>query len=172
MSIHPGGQPESHVPQREELRLGRLAPGAAQSCAELEAEIFVGDSPWSAQSFAAELATPTNLYLGLVDARDKVWAYAGLAKLGPDSDPEYEIRNIAVSPRLRRQGLGKLLMDHLMAVVEEQPGPIFLEVRTDNVAAITMYEAYGFRKLGIRRNYYQESGADAYTMECAYPRHE
>jgi ribosomal-protein-alanine N-acetyltransferase len=37
-------------------------------------------------------------------------------------------------------------------------------VRTDNVAAIAMYESAGFTKLGIRKRYYRVSGADAYTM--------
>jgi ribosomal-protein-alanine N-acetyltransferase len=43
-------------------------------------------------------------------------------------------------------------------------GTVFLEVRTDNVAAITLYESVGFVRVGLRRRYYRASGADAYTM--------
>jgi ribosomal-protein-alanine N-acetyltransferase len=43
-------------------------------------------------------------------------------------------------------------------------GTVFLEVRTDNVAAITLYESVGFVRAGLRRRYYRASGADAYTM--------
>jgi len=39
-----------------------------------------------------------------------------------------------------------------------------LEVRTDNDAAIGLYASEGFTRVGIRRRYYQPSGADAYTM--------
>jgi ribosomal-protein-alanine N-acetyltransferase len=41
---------------------------------------------------------------------------------------------------------------------------LLLEVRTDNEAAIALYVSEGFVRLGIRRRYYQPSGADAYTM--------
>jgi [ribosomal protein S18]-alanine N-acetyltransferase len=41
---------------------------------------------------------------------------------------------------------------------------VFLEVRTDNDAARTLYETEGFLVVGLRRNYYRPSGADAYTM--------
>ena len=41
---------------------------------------------------------------------------------------------------------------------------MLLEVRTDNDAAIGLYASEGFTKLGVRRRYYQPSGADAYTM--------
>ncbi len=44
-------------------------------------------------------------------------------------------------------------------------GTIFLEVRTDNEAAIALYESEGFTKMGIRKRYYRVSGADAYTMK-------
>ena len=42
---------------------------------------------------------------------------------------------------------------------------IFLEVRTDNDAAIGLYESEGFVKIGVRKRYYRVSGADAYTMK-------
>ena len=41
---------------------------------------------------------------------------------------------------------------------------MLLEVRTDNAAAIALYVSEGFTRLGVRRRYYQPSGADAYTM--------
>jgi [ribosomal protein S18]-alanine N-acetyltransferase len=41
---------------------------------------------------------------------------------------------------------------------------VYLEVRTDNAAAIALYKAHGFATIGMRRKYYQPSGADAFTM--------
>ena len=44
-----------------------------------------------------------------------------------------------------------------------------LEVRTDNEAAIALYESFGFVNVGLRRRYYRASGADAYTMSDGSP---
>jgi ribosomal-protein-alanine N-acetyltransferase len=41
---------------------------------------------------------------------------------------------------------------------------VFLEVRTDNDRAQGLYRRYGFVGIGIRRGYYQPSGADALVM--------
>jgi len=57
--------------------------------------------------------------------------------------------------------IGKLLRQLLTAAADRR---ILLEVRTDNQVAIGLYESEGFVRLGVRRRYYQPSGADAYTM--------
>ncbi len=62
-----------------------------------------------------------------------------------------------------------MLLRALLAVADEFAAPVYLEVRTDNAAAIALYEAHGFVRIGVRRKYYQPSGADAYTM--ARPAH-
>jgi [ribosomal protein S18]-alanine N-acetyltransferase len=41
---------------------------------------------------------------------------------------------------------------------------VFLEVRTDNEPARTLYESEGFTVVGLRKHYYRPSGADAHTM--------
>jgi ribosomal-protein-alanine N-acetyltransferase len=46
-------------------------------------------------------------------------------------------------------------------------GVVYLEVRTDNTAAIALYRSVGFVNVGLRRQYYRVSGADAYTMRRA-----
>lgn len=162
------------------VKLVRLGPESASECAAIEAELFAGDDPWSESSFAAELASPNNLYLGLVTdlelvegtrpsaagagADSELCAYAGISKLGPDGAAEYEIHTIGVAPRWQRRGFAARLMDGLIAAVAEDPGPVFLEVRTDNEPALGLYRRYGFEKLGLRENYYPGSGADAFTM--------
>ncbi|APT84085.1 alanine acetyltransferase [Corynebacterium aquilae DSM 44791] len=145
------------------MQLRPLAPEDTVRCEELEKILFSGDDPWSAASFLSELASGRNFYLA-ADIEGTMVGYAGLSLLGPLEDPEFEIHTIGVDPIYQRMGIGRALMDNLMAVADHHGGPVFLEVRTDNLPAITMYESYGFEKTGIRRNYYQPSGADAFTM--------
>ncbi|MBF6150569.1 GNAT family N-acetyltransferase, partial [Nocardia nova] len=57
-----------------------------------------------------------------------------------------------------------LLLEALLATAGERGGPVFLEVRTDNAPAIALYAKHGFHIIGLRKNYYHPSGADAYTM--------
>ncbi|MEJ5997539.1 ribosomal protein S18-alanine N-acetyltransferase [Corynebacterium sp. H130] len=142
----------------------KLEPKDAARCAELEQLLFPGDDPWSEQAFLTEFAQPANHYIGFEEAGTLV-GYAGLALLGSLHDPEFEIHTIGVDPSFQGRGIASQLMDQLTAIADDYNGPIFLEVRTDNIPAIKMYEKYGFEQLGIRKNYYQPSGADAYTMK-------
>ncbi|GAB91354.1 ribosomal protein S18-alanine N-acetyltransferase [Gordonia rhizosphera] len=134
-------------------------------CAQLEKEMFAGDSPWPATAFRAELNAPYNRYFA---ARDRpggeVVGYAGISTLGSAGSYECEIHTIAVAPTHRGRGYGRALLAVLLEVADSCGAPVFLEVRTDNDTAITLYEHHGFVRSGIRRNYYQPSGADAYTM--------
>ena len=65
-------------------------------------------------------------------------------------------------PTAQGHGLGRKLLRQLMSAAADRR--LLLEVRTDNVAAIALYDSEGFTRLGVRRRYYQPSGADAYTM--------
>ncbi len=84
--------------------------------------------------------------------------------MGPAADPEFEIHTIGVDPAAQRRGVGRMMMDNIVYIADLKNAPVFLEVRVGNDPAIGLYEAYGFIKTGIRRNYYQPSGADAHTM--------
>ncbi|MFC9790609.1 ribosomal protein S18-alanine N-acetyltransferase [Rhodococcus sp. NPDC127528] len=136
----------------------------ATRCAELEEILFPGDGPWSAEAFRSELAHAHNHYFVARDESGTTVGYAGIALLGGGSDPESEVHTIGVDPAHQRRGLGSRLLDELLRVAGAHGGPVFLEVRTDNESAIALYRREGFEILGTRRNYYQPSGADAYTM--------
>ena len=75
-----------------------------------------------------------------------------------------EIHTIGVDPAYQRRGIGRELLRGLLAVADAAAATVFLEVRTDNDAAIALYVAEGFATVGLRRRYYRPSGADAYTM--------
>lgn len=137
-----------------------LAPAAADDIAtlvDLEQILFPGDSPWTAAMFAGELAAGHH-YVVHRDAHGVVDGYAGLALLGDEA----EVHTIGVRPSAQGAGIGRALLRYLLA--HAGPRRVLLEVRTDNAPAIALYESEGFVILGVRRRYYQPSGADAYTM--------
>jgi ribosomal-protein-alanine N-acetyltransferase len=134
-------------------------------CAALEREMFSEDSPWPAAAFRAELNAPYNRYFAARDERGaQVVGYAGISTLGSPGDHECEIHTIAVAPTHRGLGYGRGLLAAMLAVADALDAPVFLEVRVDNDTAIALYERNGFVTSGVRRGYYQPSGADAYTM--------
>jgi [ribosomal protein S18]-alanine N-acetyltransferase len=145
----------------EPVTIGALTPADAQRCAELEAQLFDGDDPWPAVAFNRELAVKHNHYVGARAAGTLV-GYAGISRLGRKPPFEYEVHTIGVDPAYQRRGIGRRLLDELLVFADG--GAVYLEVRTDNQAAIALYRSSGFEQIGLRRRYYRVSGADAYTM--------
>jgi [ribosomal protein S18]-alanine N-acetyltransferase len=80
---------------------------------------------------------------------------------------EAEILTVAVLPPWRRTGLGgQLLAAALAASAEAGARCMFLEVATDNIAALSLYQKWGFCQAGLRKGYY--SGKDAAVMRRDY----
>jgi ribosomal-protein-alanine N-acetyltransferase len=139
-----------------------LVAADAPRCAELEAQLFEGDDPWPAAAFLRELAAPHIHYVA-ARADAKLVGYAGIARLGRKPPYEYEIHTIGVDPAFQGHGIGRQMLNRLLTFAGDDT--IYLEVRTDNTAAIAMYSSAGFVNVGLRKRYYRVSGADAYTMQ-------
>ncbi len=75
---------------------------------------------------------------------------------------ESEILNLAVGPGSRRQGVGISL---LQEAVRHLPGPVFLEVRASNRAALDFYQCFGFQVVGRRPGYYENPSESAVVMK-------
>ena len=71
-----------------------------------------------------------------------------------------EINQFEIDANYRNRGNGNLL---LQAMINKVHKDITLEVREDNKKAIHIYEKMGFKKVAIRKNYYQ--GIDGILME-------
>ncbi len=149
------------------VRYDELTRRDAARCAELEELLFGGDDPWPEAAFVREVAAAHSRYVAArVDGPnppDALVGYAGIARLGRTPPFEYEIHTIGVDPAYQRHGIGRAMMDRLLAWTEPD-SVVFLEVRTDNEPAITLYRGLGFVTVGVRKRYYRASGADAYTM--------
>jgi len=78
---------------------------------------------------------------------------------------EAHISTIAVRPEWRRHGIGELLLVAMLELAVELGGDLAtLEVRVSNVAAQSLYQKYGFAKMGLRPHYYSDRGEDALIM--------
>ena len=146
------------------LHIEPMRPVDIARCVELELLLFPEDDPWQEMAFRSELAGAHNRYLVARDEAGAMVGYAGVALLGNLDNPEAEIHTIGVDPQVHRGGVGTALLQALLSEAGRRGGPVFLEVRTDNAPAIALNEKYGFHIIGLRKRYYQPSGADAFTM--------
>jgi len=81
---------------------------------------------------------------------------------------EWEIENVVVAEKFRRDGIAAKLMRSLIAQWEESAGTaVLLEVRESNAAARALYTKCGFHEAGRRRGYYREPVENA----VLYARH-
>lgn len=138
----------------------------------IEERVFATDA-WSREIMAAELEDRYCYYLVAVrvdDPTDLV-AYAGLR--APQGEPQADIQTIAVAEHARRHGLGRVLMQSLIAEARQRGATeLFLEVRADNPGAQSLYGMLGFEPIAVRPRYYQPDGVDAIVMRLEIPRPE
>lgn len=126
-----------------------------------EIELTVFTSAWSADDFTYELTeNPFGHYF--VDEIDGVVeGYIGLWILFDQA----QITTLGTTLNHRRQGIAKRLMEYgLRHAFQSGAERISLEVRVGNIAAITLYESFGFQRKGIRKDYYQDNHEDAHLM--------
>jgi ribosomal-protein-alanine N-acetyltransferase len=137
---------------------GRDLPAVAR----LEQALF-GEEAWSVDMLAAELAAAgTGRYYLVAEEAGTVAGYAGL--LAP-SGGQADVLTIGVSEDRWGQGIGTALMAGLLAEARRRGcAEVYLEVRVDNGRAQRLYRQLGFAQVGLRRGYYQPSGADAVVM--------
>jgi ribosomal-protein-alanine N-acetyltransferase len=117
------------------------------------------DVTWSAASFEAEfLKEHTEIYVYVKDkqlvAYLIIWAMQS----------EGEVVSLAVNKGFRNQGIASELLAYIFRIhgnIREW----YLEVATDNILAINLYEKYKFHKMRVIKNYYGQN-KDALQMKC------
>jgi len=78
---------------------------------------------------------------------------------------ELHINNFAVRSEYRRRGIGAALLDRVIGEARRRKAnAAFLEVRSANRAAQSLYEKSGFRAIARRANYYSDPLEDAVVM--------
>jgi len=95
------------------------------------------------------------------DAAPGLLGYVVALVLGPEA----EIADLAVAPESRRLGIGRALLERVLAELGEAGArTVYLEVRESNQAARALYEANGFGSAGRRRGYYRHPVEDALVL--------
>lgn len=76
------------------------------------------------------------------------------------------ILNFAVHPTHRRAGVGRLMVSKLVNKLStHRRQKITLAVREGNLAAQMFFRSHDFKATKVLRNYYEDSGEDAFQME-------
>jgi ribosomal-protein-alanine N-acetyltransferase len=145
--------------------LRRMTGADVPAVAELEDALF-GAEAWSPDILARELAAAADTTYYLVADEDGVVAgYAGLLVPGGG---QADVLTLGVAADRWGEGIGQALLDALLAEADRRRcAEVFLEVRVDNDRAQRLYQRNGFQPIGVRRGYYQPSGADAVVMRRA-----
>ncbi len=125
---------------------------------EIEAAAF--SRPWCMDTFADILRRPEADLLVAADA-DAVVGYAVLLRAAGEA----ELANLAVSPLHRNRGVGEeLLAQASRTLLNQGVRRLYLAVRVSNTGAISLYERFGFRRIGVHRSYYRDPAEDARVL--------
>ena len=146
-----------------EARFEAFEAGRAEQLnAVLAVELRAYAHPWSRGNFVDALASGHQAQLLMAD--DVLLGYF-IAMKGVD---EVHLLNITIASDHQGQGWAWVCLDALALWARGQAAQcLWLEVRTSNVRAIKVYAAHGYKRVGLRKNYYPAAGGqreDAIVM--------
>lgn len=131
------------------LRRSPVCTDIVSAVAAIEQQAF--DSPWGAASLAQTLAQPETWLAVAQNAHQNIVAYC----LCQSCIDEATVLQMATEKGYRRQGLGKkLLLFCAQTLFAHGCTHLWLEVRSNNAAAIALYQQIGFSTQNIRKQYY------------------
>ena len=126
----------------------------------LDKELFPY-SPWTTGQYKEEFSSPTRHFVVALDEAQSIIGYAGVFAPGAT---EADILTVGVVPDHRGKGIAKALMALITDWAKAQGSTaMMLEVKTDNIEAISLYKSLGYLELNIRKNYFG-AGLDAQVM--------
>jgi ribosomal-protein-alanine N-acetyltransferase len=142
-----------------EVRIVPMRRRHLRSVLRIESRVY--PVPWSMSLFLSELALrSTRAYYAAFIGRQLV-GYAGLMMTLDDG----HVTTIAVDPAWHRHKVGsRLLLALAREALRRGATSLTLEVRLGNKAAQNLYRRFGFRPVGVRKNYYAETKEDALVM--------
>lgn len=144
------------------MNIIKMTQSHIKQVAQIESLCF--SHPWSEESINDSFINPCNRFYISVE-ENKVVGYIGLSVI---IDEGY-ILNVAVHPDYQGKGIGKALVKTVDDfAVENNLAFVTLEVRPSNEKAISLYESFGFKKVGERRDYYSNPKENALLLTKYY----
>jgi [ribosomal protein S18]-alanine N-acetyltransferase len=143
------------------LELKSLTAEHLNALLELDKACFGG--LWTLEGYQRELDSPNSDLLGLFSsvANSKLLGMGCFWSILEEA----HITILAVHPQYQSQGLGQALLYFLLATACDRGlERATLEVRTSNLAAISLYQKFGFKTAGRRRGYYKDNDEDALIL--------
>ncbi len=143
-----------------EVLLQEMQPIYIPEILKIEKACFT--TPWSEFAFLNELQKPYAISrVALLD--NKLVGYVCANSILNEA----HILNLAVHPEYRRRKIGTALMYDIMNLLKKRGCRfIFLEVRVSSFGARKFYEHFGFKVVGLRKDYYESPKEDAALMMC------
>ena len=136
------------------LRFRAMTPDDLEDVVKIERGSF--SSQWKRHGFVRRLArNDSNCYVAT--SGEEVIAYAALAF----EDDCAHLLNFAVSPRRRREGVGRAFSEFLFDVCRmRELSRVKLEVRETNLDAQLFYRSLGLRATQVLHKFYDDTGED------------
>ena len=124
-------------------------------------EVSSFSDPWSKSSVLSSIVSE-NMSVYACEYDGCVCGFITVMKI----DNECEILNLAVAPDKRRRKIADTLLSYAIDTMKNSGvGKVYLEVRSKNLPARSLYEKYGFIPIGQRPKYYQNPVDDAVLMK-------
>jgi ribosomal-protein-alanine N-acetyltransferase len=157
--------PKLHTCGKSPIRIRKAQVSDIEAVGFIERQQFT--VPWSEEYFSAELINPLSSFWVAVEATGgKVIGFMVFWVI----DETIELHQVAVSSGEKRRGIASELLRFLLRTAREQDiDSVYLEVRQSNTAAIGLYEKFGFRKTGQRKEYYRNPTEDACLFSLRLP---
>ncbi len=117
------------------------------------------DDFWNYNLFKSELENKNSMYI-VAKFNNQIVGFAGIWF----SVDDIHITNIVVKKNCRNQKIGSLMLNNLIELCENRTQKsITLEVNSNNIPAQKLYQKFGFKNVGIRKKYYNNT-EDAIIM--------
>ncbi|MHA8138258.1 ribosomal protein S18-alanine N-acetyltransferase [Lactobacillaceae bacterium Scapto_B20] len=130
---------------------------------KIEKSVYNGKTPWNYTAMLRELKRKRDRLYIAIRYKDQLVAFIGCAML--DRTNECHITNLAVQKDFQHRGLAYYLMTVIIKKARHIGyAKITLEVRSGNYRAQRLYSDLGFKRVGMKTNYYVDNHEDAIDM--------
>lgn len=104
-----------------------------------------------------------NTFLFTLEEENKIYGFSLFMKTDIDS---YDLLYIYITKDKRNQNLATKLLNASINLLKDLKISIFLEVSSENISAIKLYEKLEFKKISVRKRYYKDdTDALIYKLE-------